>query len=346
MLSVLFLASLTASIPVHSQTPAPPPLRALADKRGFLIGGAVRFYPETLSDPDYWKTFKREFNVVVPEHAMKFENTQPKKDVYDFALGDRLVAFAESGGMKVRGHALVWHEANPKWVREYANSPEALRTILREHILKVAGHFRGRVLSWDVVNEAIAADGAVSGDGPWPAIDDAKGRAPGDYIGDAFRWAREADPHALLFYNDYGAELINKKSDGIYRLIKGLKKEGAPVDGIGFQAHISYDQDLPEESLRANFKRFSDLGLVIHITEMDVAVPNGKEHDADALQKQARQYEKYLRVCLETPNCQALLTWGLTDKYSWVDSAALLFDRGYAPKPAYDAVKRVLNAGR
>ena len=318
------------------------PLRSLADKRGFLVGGAVRLYPETRADPQYWDTLKREFNVAVPEHAMKFGNTHPSKDVYDFAQGDSLVDFAEANGMKVRAHTLVWHEANDLWVHKYEKSSADLREILREHILKVAGHFRGKVISWDVVNEAIGDDGRISDEGPWPKIDAQPGRAPGDYVRDAFEWAREADPQALLFYNDYGTELLNPKSDGVYRFLKQLKAAGVPVDGIGFQTHIAIDQDLPEESLRANFKRFSDLGLVIHITEMDVAIPDALRRDADALQKQAGQYEKFLRVCLATPNCRAFLTWGLTDKYSWIDSSALLFDKNYVPKPAYDSVNRLL----
>jgi endo-1,4-beta-xylanase len=335
MRAILFIVLMTSA--VHAE-----PLRALADQRGFLVGGAVRLYPETRSDPQYWETFKREYNIVVPEHVMKFAWTQPERNVFDFSQGDFLVDFAEANGMKVRAHALVWHESNNLWVHRYQKSSADLREILREHVLKVAGHFRGKVLSWDVVNEAIGDDGNVSDEGPWPKIDELAGRAPGDYVRDAFRWAREADPKALLFYNDYGAETINAKSDGIYRFLRELKSEDVPVDGVGFQAHVSYDQDIPEASLRANFKRFSDLGLVIHITEMDVAIPDDKKNDADALQLQARQYEKFMRVCLETRGCQAFLTWGLTDKYSWIDSRALLLDKNYAHKPAYDAVARLL----
>ena len=340
MFIFLLLASLCA--PACASPLPEESLRSLADQCGLLIGGAVRLYPETLADPKYLDTFRREFNVAVPEHAMKFENTHPSKTVFDFSQGDFLVKFAEGNKIKLRAHTLVWHEANPKWILQ----EDSLRDVLHEHISKVAGHFRGRVISWDVVNEAIDDDGNVSDEGPWPKIDAKPGREPGDYVRDAFRWAREADPKALLFYNDYGAEVVNKKSDGIYRFLKRLKSEGVPVDGVGFQAHIAYDQDLPEESLKANFKRFSDLGLVVHITEMDVAIPNDKAADPEALQKQAGQYEKYLRVCLETPNCRAFLTWGLTDKYSWIDSTGLLLDKNYAPKPAYDAVSRLMSAGR
>jgi|GEM_PF-836104 len=324
-------------------------LRAAAEKRGFLIGGALRLYPQTLADPLYLPAFEREFNVVVPEHVMKFVTTHPKPDVYDFGPGDSVVKLARENRMAVRGHTLVWHDQVPGWVLRRKGSSEALRQILHDYILKVAGHFRGQLLCWDVVNEAVDDDGDINAEGPWPRLD--AGRKPGDYIRDAFRWAREADPEALLFYNDYGAEELNKKSDGIYRLLKTLKEEGVPIQGVGFQTHISYDQDLSEESVRANFKRFGDLGLDVHVTEMDVSIPKDKSRDPDALQKQAGQYRKILGACLQTPRCRAFLTWGLTDKYTWIDdssdkTAPLLLDRQYRPKPAYDAVRALLETPR
>jgi len=332
-------------------------LRSLAAKRGLLIGGALRLYPETMADPQYLPTFAREFNVVVPEHAMKFDATHPRRDAYDFRAGDFVVKFASEHGMLVRGHTLVWHEAIPAWVLAYKDSAPALRAILHDYIATVAAHFAGRLLSWDVVNEAVDEDGRLSPTaGPWPKIDE--GRAPGAYIADAFRWAREADPKALLFYNDYGAETVNKKSDGIYALLKKLRDDGVPVQGIGFQTHVAYDDAISEESLRANFKRFSDLGLVIHITEMDVGVTESGKNDPKVLALQAEKYRLFLAVCLETPRCQAFLTWGLTDKYSWLDGGAparlddrdltapLLLDRNYRPKPAYDAVAELLKGPR
>lgn len=321
-------------------------LRDLAQKRGFLIGGAMRLYPETLADPQYLPTFAREFNVVVPEHVMKFRDTQPKENVYDFRKADFLVKFAEDHGMKVRGHTLVWHEAVPDWVEAYKGSSETLREILKDHITTEVGYFKGRILAWDVVNEAVAKDGSLAPDaGPWPRID--QGRALGGYIADAFRWAHAADPKALLFYNDWGAEQLGAKSDGVYALLKRLRAQGVPVDGVGFQAHIDYDEPVSEDSLRANFKRFSDLGLIIHITEMDFGIPDKLRSDPKALAKQADVYRLFLKVCLETPRCQAFLTWGLTDKYSWIDeggedTAPLLLDKDYRPKPAYAAVKALL----
>jgi endo-1,4-beta-xylanase len=255
--------------------------------------------------------------------------------------------------MKVRAHTLVWHEANPKWVLEGEHSPEQLADILHDHISTVAGHFRGQVISWDVVNEAFDDKGLIQEQGPWPAIDQAPGRslAHGDYLRDAYRWAREADPDALLFYNDYGAEELNEKSDAVYRFIKGARADGVPIQGIGFQMHIDTESSLSEESLRANFKRFGDLGLVIHVTEMDVGIPKNKKKNKGPTPKQlaaqAELYRKVMRVCRETPQCQAFLTWGLTDKYNWIDEGSdmtspLLLDAQYQPKPAYRAIQDLL----
>lgn len=321
-------------------------LRALAAKRSLLIGGALRQYPDTMADPEYTRTFAREFNVVVPEHVLKFAATHPQEKVFDFKDGDALIAYAKANGMKVRGHTLIWHDAIPPWVFAYKDSPAALAQLLHTYVSNVVDHFRGKLLSWDVVNEALDEDGKIFVTrGPWPKID--SGRKPGDYVRDAFVWAHEADPDVQLFYNDYGAETLNKKSDGIYALVKKLKADGVPIHGIGFQTHIAFDQDLAEASVRANFKRFADLGLKIHITEMDVGIPKARATDPQALAMQAEQYRKFMAACLATKGCEAFLTWGLADKFSWIDdspdkTAALLLDRHYRPKPAYAAIFHLL----
>ena len=337
------------AVSVNAATGSVGGLRVFAERRGLLIGGAMRLYPDTLSDPRYLPTFSHEFNFVVPEHVMKFENTHPLPGVYDFLRGDFVVRFAREHDMKVRGHTLAWHEANPDWVTRRKFSPEAMRLLLQEHIATVAGHFRGQVLSWDVVNEAFDDKGRIQNRGPWPWIDHARGRVlrDGDYLRDAFQWAHDADPQALLFYNDYGAEELNPKSDGIYQFIRKKREEGVPIQGIGFQMHIDTGSGVSEESLRANFKRFGELGLIIHVTEMDVGLPNGKGSDPVFLKRQAEEYAKVMRVCLETPQCQAFLTWGLTDKYNWIDeggqlTSPLLLDAFYNPKPAYEAVRELL----
>ncbi len=321
-------------------------LRSRAEKKGLFIGGAMRLYKETLDDPKYFETFKNEFNVIVPEHVMKFDATHSSEKTYDFSGGDLIVDFANHNSMKVRGHTLVWHEAVPPWVNQYKYSRRKLKAILHDHILSVVTHFKSKLLCWDVVNEAIGEDGKISREGIWPRID--KGKHLGDYIKNAYRWAHQADPDVLLFYNDYGTEEINKKSDGVYNFIKDLKKEGVPIHGVGFQVHISYNEPLNEESIRENFKRFSDLGLLLHITEMDVGIPKDVPLTPPVLEQQAEQYRKVFGACLATPLCQAFLTWGITDKYTWINqvtdmTAPLLLDEFYLPKPAYRVVKSLLD---
>lgn len=184
-------------------------------------------------------------------------------------------------------------------------------------------------------------------DSPWynkPGIGfDGKGAA---YIEQAFRWAREADPHALLFYNDNGGEGSGIKSDAIYAMVKDFKRRGVPIDGVGLQMHISR-LDLDTSAIAVNIARLTALGVQVHITEFDVSLPLDSAGAAtkDDLLRQAEIYRLIVRACLQSPGCTAIQTWGFTDNYSWIGShthgtrgAALLFDHAYKPKPAYAAV--------
>jgi endo-1,4-beta-xylanase len=174
------------------------------------------------------------------------------------------------------------------------------------------------------------------------------------YVEQAFRWAREADPHALLFYNDNGGEELNAKSDAIYAMVKDFKRRGVPIDGVGLQLHIS-QLDFDTTAVAANIARLAALGLQVHVTELDVSLPvdaSGQASDRDLL-RQADVYRSVVRACLQNPGCTAIQSWGFTDKYSWIGShshgtrgAALLFDRGYKPKAAYDAMLEEISKGR
>ena len=181
-----------------SEPPSPTPtpsLRSLAQARGIAIGAAVG--PQYLRDePAYAETLGREFSMLTPENAMKFGLVHPDRDRYDFTDADYIVDFAEAHGMQVRGHNLVWHFQLPTWLTEGTWTRDELIAILHEHITTVVGHYRGRVAAWDVVNEAVGDDGSLR-DTIW-----LRGIGP-EYVDMAFRWAHEADPDALLFYNDY-----------------------------------------------------------------------------------------------------------------------------------------------
>lgn len=338
-----------------AQSPgAAPSLREEASQAGILVGAAVR--PEQLSEQAYASTLAREFNMVEAEDAMKWWMVRPARDTFDFRQADRIVDFAQAYGMKVRGHTLVWGRSNPSWVAEYRDS-QVLNAILQDHIRKVAGHFRGKVFAWDVVNEAFDEKGKLRST-IWydtPGIGFA-GQST-KYIEQAFEWTHEADPDALLFYNDAEGEAVNTKSSAIYGMVKDFRSRSVPIDGVGLQMHI-FDQKLDLVGIDANIARFTALGVQVHVTEMDVALPTNSEgtaSDLSDLEKQAEIYGEIAKICIAHPGCTALQTWGFTDKYSWIRSttkgakgAALLFDRDYRPKAAYSALRSALSehAGR
>ena len=334
--------------------PISPSLRTDADRAGILVGAAAR--PEQLSEPAYAATLAREFNMLEPEDVMKWETIHPAPDTFDFSQGDRLVAFAISHQMKVRGHTLTWHQQNPSWLVDGRRTPDELARILEQHIKAVVGHYRGKVFAWDVVNEAF--DERVPGklrSTLWydqPGIGGAgKGSS---YMEDCFRWAHAADPDALLFYNDVEAEVMNTKSDAIYAMVKDFRRRGVPIDGVGFQMHLaSLHPDVA--SIGENIGRFTTLGVKVHITEMDVSLPLDADRNARPadLQLQADVYGQIASACLAHAGCTAIQTWGFTDKYSWIGShskhtqgAALLFDREYRPKPAYTALRKALERSK
>src|SRR6202047_4255181 len=328
-------------------------LREAAQASGMLIGAAVR--PAQLSEAAYSSTLARDFNMLEPEDVLKWEVVHPERQSFDFSQGDQIVDFATRHGMKVRGHTLVWHQQNSKWLTERKYTSGELAQILEKHIKTVVGHYRGKIFAWDVVNEAFdELHVGVLRSTIWlnqPGIGLAGNGS--SYIERCFRWAHEADPQALLFYNEAEAEVVNPKSDAIYAMVRDFRQRGVPIDGVGFQMHIA-NLHSDVASISANIKRFTALGVQVHITEMDVALPvdgSGNPRPED-LQQQADIYREVATACLSHPGCRAIQTWGFTDKYSWIgwhskktQGAALLFDRNYGAKPAYEALRDVLEAG-
>lgn len=308
-----------------------PALRVLADDRDFNIGTAVNV-PILEENDEYRKILAREFNIVTAENTMKFRWLHPQRDRFDFTASDRFVAFAQNHGMKVRGHTLVWYKALPRWLRQGDWSREEAIAILEHHIKTVVGRYRGQIIAWDVVNDAILKDGALQ-DNFWL-------RTIGpEYIEIAFRAAREADPEALLIYNDFGAEEWGTKAEAIYQLVRSLQAKNVPIDGIGLQMHVSVDSPPDPEKVAETMSRFAALGLNVEITEMDVRIKQPtRERDWE---RQARVYENMLGVCLAAENCNTFVTWGFSDRHSWIPQffegwgEALPFDRDYKPKPAY-----------
>ena len=328
----------------------PSTLRDAADRIHILVGTAVR--PSQFSEAAYSRTLAREFNMVEPEDTMKWWVVR-RDQGFDFRQGDEVVNFAQAHGMNVRGHCLAWDHNNPRWLADGHFTPEQLSKLLREHITTVMKHYAGQVFAWDVVNEALNEKGEAK-DSIWynqPGIGlSGKGTA---YAEQAFRWAHEADPNALLFYNDAEGEGLNAKSDAIYAMVREFKQRGVPINGVGLQLHISR-LDYDTAAVERNIDRLTALGLQVHVTELDVSLPinaNGQAAEAD-LDQQGKIYRKIVRACLQHRGCTAIQTWGFTDKYSWIGShshgargSGLLFDRSYQPKAAYEAMlKEIVSA--
>lgn len=324
-------------------------LRQAADRAHILVSTAVR--PSMFPEPTYSSTLAREFNMVEAEDVMKWWVLRQDKG-FDFRQSDEVLTFARAHGMKVRGHCLVWDHDNPQWLTQGHFTPALLSHLLQEHITTVMRHYAGQVFAWDVVNEALNEKG-VAKHSLWydqPGIGFAgKGTA---YVEQAFRWAHEADPDALLFYNEAEGEGMNGKSDAIYAMVKDFRQRGVPIDGVGLQLHIS-GLDFEIESLAANIARLTAIGVQVHITELDVSLPIDSEGHAkeEDLRSQANVYRGIVHACLQSPGCTAIQTWGFTDKYSWIGShshgsrgAALPLDRAYQPKPAYFAILEELNS--
>lgn len=328
--------------------PAASTLRQAGDARHIYIGAAVA--SAFLAEADYSAILGSEFSQLQAENEMKFALVHPRPDTdpnpYNFKGGDALVAFAQSHNMVVRGHTLVWHNQVPQWVTKGNYSSAQLADILQRHIKTVMAHYSVKVYAWDVVNEAFNDDGTMRHT-IWydqPGIGAGSGTK---YIEQALRWAHEADPNAKLFYNDYDAEEVNKKSDAIYAMAEDCKKRGVPLDGIGFQAHVTLKFDDPAKlvSFARNMERFAKLGLELHITELDIRLTDSS---TSSLAAQARLYGEVTALCVQQPQCKVLQTWGFTDKHSWIPGFfkgygwALPWDDRYQKKPAYAAVDDAL----
>lgn len=329
---VLFTLAFTILIrPGFSQTS----LKDWGLKYNKHIGAAVNNLFITLpKDSLYTQILVKEFNAVVPENQFKFRHIHPQPGVFNFSITDSFVDAALKNDLYIRGHVFVWHQALPEWIDTGAFTRTELLSILENHIYTIMARYKGKIHEYDVVNEAIKDDGTLR-TSKWRDI------IGSDYIDSAFVFAHRADSSALLFYNDYNAEIENIKSDAIFTMVEEMKKNNIPINGVGFQCHFMLDS-VNETLMDKNIKRFARLGLYTPLTEADIAVPSNQIGTPKGLASQANDYAKLMRLCLQNNSCNSLMFWGYTDRYSWIpdfwdDSkgAALIFDENYRPKPAY-----------
>ncbi|MCF6524607.1 endo-1,4-beta-xylanase [Streptomyces sp. JJ36] len=299
-------------------------LASAAAAKGRYFGTAVA--ANHLGESAYVSTLNREFGSVTAENEMKWDATEPSRGNFTFGAGDRIVGHAQSRGMDVRGHTLVWHSQLPGWVSGLGAND--LRSAMNNHITRVMQHYQGEIHSWDVVNEAFQDGG--SGARRNSVFQNKLGDG---WIEEAFRTARAADPNAKLCYNDYNTDGVNAKSNAVYNLVRDLKSRGVPIDCVGFQSHFNSASPVPSD-YRANLQRFADLGVEVQITELDIEGSGSS---------QAASYARVVDACLAVSRCTGITVWGVTDKYSWRSGGTpLLFDGNYAKKPAYHSVLSAL----
>ncbi|MGW0629619.1 endo-1,4-beta-xylanase [Streptomyces sp. NPDC002758] len=314
-----------------------PGLADLAHRHGRYFGSAVD--NPALADSPYLKILGDQFDMITPVNGMKWYATEPQQGVFDWTDGDAIVKLARANHQRVRAHTLVWHSQLPDWLTSRQWTAGELRSILKKHIFAEAGHYRGKVYSWDVVNEAFNEDGSYR-ETLWY-----KTLGPG-YIADALRWAHQADPHAKLYLNDYNLEAIGPKSDAYYQLAQDLKAQSVPLDGIGFQGHLALQYGYPT-TLEDNLRRFTELGLDTALTEVDVRMQLPATDEK--LARQATWYRDLTEACLAVRHCVGVTIWDYTDKYSWVpgvfqgEGAPLPWDDQLRPKPAYYALYEALD---
>ncbi|QLG40244.1 endo-1,4-beta-xylanase [Paenibacillus sp. E222] len=328
------------------------PLKELY-KDAFHIGAAVN--PKTIESQRSLLAYH--FNSLTAENEMKFSSVHPQQERYTFEDADIIASFAREQGMALRGHTLVWHNQTPDWLFENETGGQVERSVLLErlkaHIQTVVGRYKDVIYAWDVVNEVISDDAddenAFLRPSKWLDI------AGEDFIAKAFEFAHEADPQALLFYNDYN-ESDPHKRERIYRLVRSLLDQGVPIHGVGLQAHWNlYDPSL--EDIRAAIERYAQLGLQLQLTELDVSVFRFEDRRTDLVQPsqemlelQAERYESIFRLLHEyKEHISAVTFWGAADDYTWLDNFPVrgrknwpfLFDELHRPKEAYQRVARI-----
>jgi endo-1,4-beta-xylanase len=338
----------------------------------FLIGAAVNQSQFSGAAEGEVGLIGEQFNSISPENTLKWGSVHPAPNTYDFANSDRYVEFGQRRGMSVIGHTLVWHNQTPAWVfmdqEGKSLAREALLERMRDHIHTVVGRYKGKIHGWDVVNEALDGDGSLRRS-PWMKI------IGEDYIVKAYQFAHAADPGAELYYNDYSLEDARKR-EGAVTLVKSLQAAWVALTGIGLQGHYSLDWPRPRE-IEKTLQTFSNLGLKVMITELDVNVlptpaqsyaaevsmhyaadpkwnpyTNGLPKELE--QRLARRYKELFQTFIKERGSLSRVTfWGVTDRNSWLNNwpirgrtnYPLLFDRNGHPKAAFHAVVEARRKG-
>jgi endo-1,4-beta-xylanase len=340
-------ASNTQNVAAYAKTPQGLQTLATSKRPGFLVGAAMALGPAVADSQYAALAFGGNFGQLTTENALKWQFSEPQPGVFDFSEADALVALAAKNRLAVHGHTLVFGEANPKWVQDLPVSTAAdkqhVKQVMIDHITQTVSHFKGKISSWDVVNEPLAdLDAPAAADGLRQHI---WYKAMGaSYIATAFTAAHQADPNAKLYLNDFGLEENGDRWNTLLALVTQLKSQGVPINGVGFEAHIyAAGDEIDPAVLRSHIQALAGLGLTVRISEMDVYSDNGTA-------AQATQYANVFNACFSEPNCVSWSTWGITDRYDMFQDdnnrlqygQDLLWDAQLHPTPAYNKIQQSL----
>ena len=332
-------------------------------KGDFYIGTALNINQIEEKDPKSDALIRKEFNAITAENIMKSMFVHPAKDKYDFAMTEKFVAYGEKNKMFIHGHTLIWHSQLARWMSEIKDST-AMKAFMKDHITTIVSKYKGRINSWDVVNEALNEDGTLRKSVFLNTLGES-------YLADAFKLAAKADPKVDLYYNDYNI-CEPKKREGVIKLVKNIKANGGKIDGVGIQGHWRLESPSLEE-IEKSILAYSDLGLKVAFTELDVTVlPNPWDlQGADVNQnfegsekmnpypktlpdsnqtKLAERYASVFKLFLKHKDKISRVTlWGAHDGQSWLNdwpikgrtNYPLLFDSSLKPKKAYYSVMQL-----
>ena len=312
--------------------------KSLANCANFHCGSAVDLN-RMKDNPDYKRIAETQFNSVTAENIMKPYLIHPSENIYNWIESDQLADYCTTNSKRLHGHTLIWHQQLPIWMRNFQGSKTDWENMMREHIFQIVKHFKGKVTSWDVVNEAFNDDGTLR-NSIW------KMNIGSSYIEKAFRYAREADPNAKLFYNDYSVVLNPIKRKAILSFLNNLRANGVPIDGIGIQMHIfnGFPENIDISSAMDDIWKDDYL---VHISELDISMnPLSKQMHEATQSELSRQADKYLYVFKAYDRIPdkykfGITIWGIGDSDSWIryfynrNDYPLLFDDNYLPKPAF-----------
>ncbi|WP_245318893.1 endo-1,4-beta-xylanase [Consotaella salsifontis] len=296
------------------------PTIAAPARRRVPFGGAIQAEHFDV-DPEYRKAFLTYCDLIMPMNELKFDLLRPSPDVFSFEPADRIVDFALSHGKGSRGHCFLWWGGTPDWVKAITD-PKRLEAVLIEHIETVADHYAGRLTSWDVVNEVIANDPPQEGalrDTHWLRVLGPR------HIPLAFLTAAKADPKARLVINDYDLEYVGPRCDArratMLAMVRQLKDAGVPVHAVGMQGHLYADLQIDHDAIAAFGAALKAIDVGLIVSELDIIdwhIEGGPaEQDAAA----GKAVNALLDAVFAGQQPEAVIAWGLTDRYSWVGGA-------------------------